>query len=300
MLSFLEYRLQLGVAKFGRIEGDLSQVAELRIVDDHPLYEYRDPTTRSMQFIMLKDKFAHPRISVQVDTRDPNDILFEMVGDGDEIASKHIGKHWEDAARWEFDYGKRVVMDGNSVIFKELREQNEDIIPQKKIRGELPSYLMPTTVFGSSSAFAQRAESGILDLESSVRDLTDDNPKVRRNARDELIASGPSAVAPMLKAWHENPANYRTRVGATVVLNDILRNDASSANKISKNLTNDDIRLLVSSLSDTNKTVRLQTTEFLYSLKDKRVVDNTLDAIRNNSNENGVYNILLILKELAP
>jgi hypothetical protein len=125
LLWLLESYLKPGFTKFGRIEGDLSRVADLRIVDDHPLYEYRDPTTRSMQFIMLKDRFMHPRISVQVDTTEKKkeNIFFEMIGDGDEIAKEHIGKNWENAARWDFDYGNRIVRDGNTVIFKTLQRR---------------------------------------------------------------------------------------------------------------------------------------------------------------------------------
>jgi hypothetical protein len=44
LLLVLESYLKPGFTKFGRIEGDFSQVADLRIVDNHPLYEYRDPT----------------------------------------------------------------------------------------------------------------------------------------------------------------------------------------------------------------------------------------------------------------
>jgi HEAT repeat protein len=66
------------------------------------------------------------------------------------------------------------------------------------------------------------------------------------------------------------------------------------------NLASDDIRLLVNALSDLDKTVRLQTTEFLYALKDRRVVDSSLDALLNNNNETGIYNNVLVLKELVP
>jgi HEAT repeat protein len=143
-------------------------------------------------------------------------------------------------------------------------------------------------------------QNNILDLESSVGNLTDDDPRLRRNARDVLIALGPAAVVPMLEAWRKSPADYRTKLGAVVVMNNMLRNDGNIAGKISERLMGEDIRLLVNALSDTDKTVRLQTTELLYALKDKRVVDKSLDAVRNNSNESGVYNNVLILKEIVP
>ena len=46
--------------------------------------------------------------------------------------------------------------------------------------------------------------------------------------------------------------------------------------------------------------IPLCTKEFLYALKDKRIVDDNLDAMRNNCNENGVYNNVLILKQIVP
>jgi hypothetical protein len=104
----------------------------------------------------------------------------------------------------------------------------------------------------------------------------------------------------MLRYWHSDPSDYKIEVGAAVVLNEILRNDENYASKLSETLTNDDIKLLVNALSDSNKTVRMQMTEFLYSLKDKRIVENSLDSIHDNANQNGVYNNVLILKEIIP
>lgn len=83
-------------------------------------------------------------------------------------------------------------------------------------------------------------------------------------------------------------------------MNGVLRIDVTIARKISEKLNADDIRLLVNAFSDPDKTMCLQTTEFLYALKDKRIVDDSLDAMDNNCNENGVYNNVLILKEIVP
>jgi hypothetical protein len=123
---------------------------------------------------------------------------------------------------------------------------------------------------------------------------------VRRNARDALIALGPITVAPMLEAWHQSPSDYKTKLGVVVVINDMLRNDDNSGGDISNKLNQSDIKLLVGAASDNDKTIRLQATELLYTLRDKRVVSDSLDVVRNGSNENAVYNNLLILKAIVP
>jgi hypothetical protein len=66
-------------------------------------------------------------------------------------------------------------------------------------------------------------------------------------------------------------------------MNGVLRIDVTIARKISEKLNADDIRLLVNAFSDPDKTMCLETTESLYALKD-----------------NGVYNNVLILKEIVP
>jgi HEAT repeat protein len=67
-----------------------------------------------------------------------------------------------------------------------------------------------------------------------------------------------------------------------------------------RTLNDVDISLLVNALSDADKTIRLQATEFLYALKDKRTVQSSLYALRTDNNENGIYNIVLVLKEIVP
>ena len=68
LLLLFHFYLSPGFTKLGRIEishPDYSKVSELRIIDGHqPLYAYRDATTKSVQFIMLTDKFTNPRVYI--------------------------------------------------------------------------------------------------------------------------------------------------------------------------------------------------------------------------------------------
>jgi hypothetical protein len=69
---------------------------------------------------------------------------------------------------------------------------------------------------------------------------------------------------------------------------------------ISNNLTSTAIHFLVDAASDQDKTVRLQATEFLYRLRDQRVIGVALDIVQQTRDQNGKYNNILILKGLYP
>jgi hypothetical protein len=53
----------------------------------------------------------------------------------------------------------------------------------------------------------------------------------------------------MLQSWQKEPTDYKTKLGVVIVLNDMLRNNTNIARKVSDNLSDDDIRLLVNALS---------------------------------------------------
>jgi hypothetical protein len=229
---------------------------------------------------MLKEKFNHTRVSVQVDTteKDEGRAWFEMVGDGDEIIRRHLGKSWEESARWMFDYPNHVIKDGNYIIFREISDQNKEVIPLKK--ADLSSHYWNDWFTNAALAEPLAKNDDGLDPAALARDLTDEDPRVRRNARDALISLGPAAIQPMTEAWRKEPDNYKMRLGTVIVMNGMLRNNEHIASKISENLNDEDISLLVNTLSDTDKTIRLQATEFLYALKDTRTVQSSLYALR--------------------
>jgi hypothetical protein len=56
----------------------------------------------------------------------------------------------------------------------------------------------------------------------------------------------------------------------------------------------------VNAISEKDDSISDQATKLLYSLKDKRIVSASLSAVQNNHNEDGVYNNVLILKEIVP
>src|ERR1700745_3728128 len=71
----------LNPVRRGQIRGDLSKIADLRIIDDTPMYQFRDTTTASIKFIVLDRVLKSQRMSVQVDTTEkgPGREFFELI-----------------------------------------------------------------------------------------------------------------------------------------------------------------------------------------------------------------------------
>jgi hypothetical protein len=278
--------------KRGQIHGDFSKVADLRIVDENPLYTFRDRTTKSIRFIILEKQFKNPRITIQVDTNEKEgEELFEMFGDGKIIADKYFTNPHVEVIKWQFDYPSKIIKDGDDVIFKvPERIEERHIVLQPK----------PTAWLNRMPMLIGQALASDPTISELIRDLNSDNPIVRRNARDGLIEQKVEAVAPMMKPLRQSPENYRLKVGVTYSLTGILRENPKLSDRIAKELTDEDIRLLVEAASDKDKTVRLQATEFLFNLKDRRLVQPSLEAVRSAKNQDGVYNSVLILKSVYP
>ena len=286
--------LPLAFNKRVLVAGDFSKVADLRIVDEDPLYSRRDRTTGQIRFIVLDRRFKAPQLLIQVDTTEKGDgrEYFQMVGDGEAIAKKYLASNTE-VISWTFDYDRRTVKDGSVVVFSVPEQLNEDLVGKGR---RSSSFLKPFDLFASALAADAAAKPDAL-----IKDLVADDPAVRRNARDSLIALGTSAVAPMMAALGESLDNYRLKSGVISAISDILRSNENSREKISAALSESDIALLSSSAaSDKDPTVRLQATDFLYRLKDPRSVDPTLGRVKTATDDNEVYNSTLILKGTIP
>lgn len=327
---------------------DFQKVAFLRILDDHPLYEYRDLNTESFQFVVIRDKFVHNCINIDVDTKEKGQgkEWFELSGNGEEIAkkyirndwsvaidwSKYIANHWnvsslwkdanilwdkyfgkdlDDSILWNLDYKNRVVIDGNSqIVFKKPNHQHEDDIVSciQTVNSNLSSsfnFLLSTPAFAQTIHSIDKDEDNNQDVDvgnvgTLIQNLTMDDPTLRHDARDSLVAIGPTAITTILNALHRTPEDYRLKLGTVVIINSMLRSNPDISSEISSKLNSDDIRFLVNATYDTDDSISDQATKLLYSLKDKRVVSASLSSVQNNNNENGVYNNVLILKGIVP
>jgi hypothetical protein len=82
----------------------------------------------------------------------------------------------------------------------------------------------------------------------------------------------------MMAALRNEGSNYRLRGGVIYVLSTTITNNPNKKADISTKLKPEDFPILVSAASDDDKTVRLQASEFLYSLGDPRSIPYSVDA----------------------
>jgi hypothetical protein len=288
------------VFKKGQLRGDLSKIADIRIIDELPMYGYRDKTTSSIKFVLLDNRLKNNRLSIQVDTTERGEgrEFFEIVGDAQAIQTRYLTDQTSDKQiQWTFDYDRRVVKDGTDIIFA---EQDSLQVPPPVRRSDLR---LPAIDFWLTSAHAMDSAAPVALTPSAIQALItllkSDDTAVRRNARDALAASGPNSVPAMMSAVRADPSNYRIRLGAIYAMSDMLRRNIQQRAEISSALKNEDFPLLAAAASDDDKTIRFQAAEFLYHLQDPRSVPAGVAAARSTSDENKAANQVIIIGKSA-
>jgi len=117
--------------KKGKLHGDLSQVADLAIIDANPLYTYRDKNTRSIEFIILSKKLQSKQMMIQIYTteKEAGKEFFEMIGDTKNIYDNYLSNDndTDNFIQWQLDYAARTVKDGSKVIFQEPESIRENV-----------------------------------------------------------------------------------------------------------------------------------------------------------------------------
>jgi hypothetical protein len=284
--------------KKGQLRGDLARIADLRIIDDLPMYAYRDRTTSSIRFVLLEKRLRSNRLSIQVDTTERGDgrEFFEIIGNTEAIQRRYLADDVdaEKTIQWTFDYNNRVVKDGNDVIFSEQDRLLEPSVPSPR------SGLIDGLKFAMSTARAQTAQpASPVQVSDLISKLKSDDTSERRNARDALSILGPASVAPMMSALRATPDNYRTKLGVLYAMSEMLRHDPGQRNAVSAALAAGDFPLLVSAASDDDKTIRYQAAGFLYLLQDPRAVPSSVEAAKSTSDENKATNQTLIIRQSA-
>lgn len=292
--------------KKGQLRGEFSRVSDIRIIDEEPMYEYRDKTTSSVRFILLDKKLKSSRLSVQVDTTEKGDgrEFFELTGDAEFIQRRYLAKaaDHERQIQWAFDYDKRVIRDGHDVIFSERDSLEGAAAPTHRADGA--GLFMGSSIF-FSPAYAQDAVTGEnsvvkkVAVKDLIENLKSDDASERRNARDALSSLDESAIPPMMEAFRSAPENYRIKLGILVALDDMIRRASDQRTKISAALKAEDFPLLVAAASDDDKTIRLQAADFLYVLQDPRAVPASIEAARETTDSNKATNQILIIQQSA-
>ncbi|SMF47808.1 hypothetical protein SAMN02982989_2471 [Xaviernesmea oryzae] len=284
--------------KTGSISGDIDKLSDVVILDDDPLYQYRDLNAKEIKFILTNNGFRKSNIRIRVTTLDSGQPRseFTMVAGAEGIAKAHLGPLFGNNKNidWDFDLARRVVTENGKVVFKEVRSLQDlaIAIPQP---GAAPvpflrSLLLP-------AAFAQSLP---LDIDPVIFDrLQDDDASIRRSTRDNLAALGPAAVPAMIRHLKEDQDDYRTKLGITYALAEMMRRSptAETRQAISANLKGEDFPVLVAAAQDDDDTVRLQAGEFLYLLQDQRSIRPSIDAAATASDEIKAADQVLIIRE---
>jgi len=289
--------------KHGQIRGDLSKIADLRIVDEEPFYEFRDRTIQAIRFIVVDKELRNPNLQIQVDTNEKGEgrEFFEMIGDGKWISDRYLSDRNENSGdgriiKWTLDYDKKVVTDGEKVILSVPTSVKPDTVDfsKKNVQGALSGFnlISPALADGLNQTPSN-------DISKLVEDLKSDEPSVRRNSRDGLVAIGVVAIPDIMREAEQDLTNYRVKSGAVYILAEILRKDVSSGESISQKLQPDDFSYLTNAASDKDPTIRLQATQFLYNLHDPRAVPESLKSATQSQTADGVYNNAIIAKGSA-
>ncbi|MDQ0133530.1 HEAT repeat protein [Neorhizobium galegae] len=279
----------------GEIGGDFSRVAEIRIIDEEPMYIYRDTQVRRIKFLGVGKSLKSTRIRMQVDTteKEAGKEFFELTGDTETIRGAFSqGK----PVQWKFDYKARQVKDGSVVILSEL----DGIDPVRSADLDIPRAGIPVVGnWWSLNAFAQEPlPGGDPDrIRAALEGLRAEDTYVRRNSRDLLASAGESAVPILMAALRGSEEDYRIKLGVIYALAEMLRSDPKQAPAISAQLQAEDFPFLVRAAADQDRTIRYQAAEFLYMLQDRRAVQPSIDAAKEATDEGVANNQILILRQ---
>lgn len=291
----LQYYSPVGVTQFlkGEIGGDFSRVAELRLIDDEPMYLYRDTQVRRYKFLGMEKALKSSRMRVQVDTteNEPGKEFFEMVGD-----TKTIVASFEDGRpiQWKFDYGARQVKDGNTVLFS----VPDTISPLASAgSGGLDDEALGSFFAGVAHAQASLSSVNPEQVNAALEGLRSDDLFVRRNARDLLASAGVDAVPVMLQRLRSMPDDDRLMQGVVFALAEMVRSKEVQPSDISAKLVSQDFAILVDAAADEDRSVRHQAAEVLYALEDPRAVQFSLEAAKQATDPGVANNQILILRQ---
>ncbi len=272
----------------GEISGDFSHVADIRIIDEEPLYIYRDAYVRRIKFLGLGKSLKSQQMRMQVDTTEKEEgkEYFELIGD-----TKVIRAAFDDGkpVQWRFDYKARQVKNGSVVLMAE----QDMLSPGAGIDGRARG------AWWDQAAYAQDAPVPVSPerIQAALASLRVDDTFERRNARDLLVSAGEDAVPMMMSTLRASPDDYRIRLGVIYALAEMIRSDPKRAPGLSAKLTAEDFPILVQAASDPDKTIRYQAADFLYRLQDPRAVQPSIDAARDATDESTANNQILILRQ---
>lgn len=138
------------------------------------------------------------------------------------------------------------------------------------------------------------------DIQSLLESLNSDDAAVRRKARQALGAKGLPVIRPFMSELSNDTASYRTQLGVLVALTEMMRQNKGSRKQIISLLNKDDLKTLLQFAIDDDRSIRVHAAEFLYDLGDPQLFDLGMALWGPITTDNGLFNLALIFKGLAP
>lgn len=184
--------------------------------------------------------------------------------------------------QWRFDAGRQVLIGVDGTTIRSG-----------------PCFVDDDTPSFASFALVGAAMAQDGNVDALLADLESDSAAVRREARIALAAIGEPAIVPMMNFWESRPDSYPVRLGVSTALTEFLRDHKRDRRAIAALLTDSHLRLLAVAAGDSERTLRIYASEFLYDLGDPRVVPIAVDLFTGASDD-GRYNLIVVIRGAVP
>ena len=287
LLLIVDYVMRESLVRV-EVDGDVKG-ARLELFGD-TTYPGADHDGRLFEFFIVGRQITKDRLSLIVTLPMPPDAT---EGEPPEVAfdcipstaiTRFIGSG--KILQWRFDRHDEILtgVDGHTIHSGPCGENG----------GPTPGFALDKSPSLIGSAYAQDG-----DVAALLDDLQSDSAAVRRDARIKLSSLGMAAVGPMMAYWQQNPDSYRVRLGVSVALTEFLRGNKDQRQAVSALLTDPQLRFLATAATDSDRTLRIYASEFLFDLGDPRIVPVAEDLFTGASDD-GRYNLVLIIRGAVP
>lgn len=275
-------------AIFGNISGDI-QHATVEVYSGITYYGALGSKGKEYDFVVY-GRIDKPVVYVDITFRDGEGKA--LGSDPLVIESRHINDYVGTGEKitWKYIKDEHVIKDHHDNVIGKIDKRSANYL--RRFLKSCKAWFLPSPVFAET----QRGLRDIFD------DLTSESAKVRREARSELAAKGPSAVGPMMEEFKEHQNIYRIRLGVLVALTEMLRKDKGLSPEVRKQLSSkekgkekENLKLIVKALNDSDRTIRIYAGEFLFDLGDPQVVPLALESAKT-SYEEGRYQSIFVIK----
>lgn len=255
---------------------------------------YGAPTRDSYDFIVLRRDLERRNVNLLIEVLDqaqagdqqqPREYIFECV-ERDRIL-KALGSI--QAIEWRFDQSRELLLDFDGTTIASVGPcQSEDSGgPDQPSFSWIGDFLIGT-------AFAQG-----LDAEALLLELESDSTAARRDARNALSEIGPEIIGNLGDGLLKPDISYRTRLGIIVAFTEMMREHKDRRVEIAADIDAALLSALVQASADSDRTIRIYASEFLYDLGDPRSVPLALAAF-DTADDNGRYNLMLVVQGAYP